>query len=187
MVHYRLADLFPHLGLDGPDLLLRQFGQQAFPILEEWLHSIAPGTALVLDSADVRVMDSSFADEAIIELALGLVGGRFDDRFLILADPTEATCDNIEGTIARRKAKLALLVRSRDRTSILGHLEANLTEAWRLTYGAGEITARDLANKLGLEINTASTRLLKLHQARLLARTEVMTSTGRQHIYRLPA
>ena len=147
---------------------------------------VPPGMALVLDSADVRVMDSSFADEALIELALGLVDGRYGDRFLVLANPTEATCENIEGTIARRKAKLALLIQSGDRAVILGHIEANLGETWRLVQTSGELTARDLADRLHLEINTASTRLLKLYQARLLARTDVMTSTGRQHIYTLP-
>lgn len=110
---------------------------------------------------------------------------------MILEDPTPATLDNLEGTIARRDAKhnikLALLVTTENEMKIIGHIEPNLAEAWNVVASERTFTARSLADRLNLAISTASTRLLKLYKNRLLARDEEVTSSGRQHIYQVPA
>ncbi|MCA9330432.1 DUF4325 domain-containing protein [Candidatus Saccharibacteria bacterium] len=181
-----MAQLFPILGVTGPDLLLRDYGRRAFALLEEKLLQVSVGQALVLDFRGVSVMDTSFADETVLELAMGLNEGRYGDRFLILDSPSPATVDNIEGTIARRRVKIAMLVRDADGIRLVGHVEPNLAEVWKMTLHTTTLTARGLADQLGLQLNTASTRLHKLYNARLLARTEEITSAGRQHIYTLP-
>ena len=116
----------------------------------------------------------------------GLAQGKYGDRWMVLAEPSPATIDNLEGTIARRRAKVALLIRKEGQMRLIGHVEPNLIEAWQLVYERSELTARELADQLGLEINTASMRLRKLYDARLLARREEITPGGRQHIYMLP-
>ena len=144
------------------------------------------GEALCLDFAGVSVMDTSFGDEAVLELALGLVDDRFGDRFLILHEPSSATIENMEGTVARRKAKVAILVHRDSRLGLIGEVEPNLRDAWQRVSSAGTLTARRLADELGLEINTASMRLHKLYRLRLLSREEDVSASGRQHIYRIP-
>ena len=186
MKRFELKQLFALLGIPGPDLLLRSYGQRAFPILEHALKEVSSDQTLILDFADVSVMDTSFADETVLELALGLSQDCYGDRWMVLKEPSPATIDNLEGTIARRKAKVALLIRKEDQMQLLGHIEPNLMEAWQLVYRMSELTARKLADLLGLEINTASMRLRKLYNARLLARREETTPDGRQHIYMLP-
>lgn len=186
MARYLMSNLFSMLGISGPDLLLREYGQRARTVLEEQLQEVGVGDALIMDFSGVSVMDTSFADESILELALALVVGQYGDRFLVLERLSPATVDNLEGTIARRRAKVALLAYDGSRMTILGHLERNLVEAWELTRRGGTLTARDLANEIGLEINTASTRLHKLYAGRLLARREEITALGRQHIYLVP-
>ncbi len=139
MKRFEMTQLFALLGINGPDLLLRSYGQHAFPTLEHALKEVPPGQALLLDFAGVSV-----------------------------------------------KAKVALLIRKEDQMRLIGHVEPNLMEAWQLVYEKSELTARELADQRGLEINTASMRLRKLYDARLLARREEITPDGRQHIYMLP-
>jgi DNA-binding transcriptional ArsR family regulator len=177
--------LFAELSVPGPDLLLRDYGRRAFPILEEALLKVQSGQALSLDFDEVSVLDTSFADETVVELAVRLVDGQYGDRFLILLNPSAATVDNLEGTIARRKAKVALPIRDGDHMRVIGHVEPNLAEAWDLTLRKGELTARSLADRLSLQINTASMRLRKLYEARLLTRREETISTGRHHVYEI--
>jgi len=187
MRQFEMTRLFILLNIVGPDLLLRNYGRRAFPMLEQALLEVPPGQALLLDFASISVMDTSFADETVLELALGLAQNRYGERWMVLEQPSPATIDNLEGTIARRKAKVALLINESHHMRLIGHVEANLQEAWQLVCQRGELTARELADHFELEINTASTRLHKLYQARLLARHEEITPAGRQHTYMLPA
>lgn len=186
MQRFEMKQLFGFLGIPGPDLLLRDYGLRAFPLLEQKLRDVSPGHALILSFEGVSVMDTSFADETVLELALGLTNNKYGERLLILEDLSSATIDNVEGTIARRKAKVALVIREEDAVRLVGHVEPNLQETWKLIREKGALTARELADTLKLEINTASMRLRKLYDAHLLARREEVTSSGRQHIYMLP-
>ena len=186
MKRFEMTRLFAHLSIRGPDLLLRNYGERAFPVLEQALLEVPLGQTLLLDFAGVSVMDTSFADETVLELALGLSQDKYGDRWMVLEEPSPATIDNLEGTIARRKAKVALLIRKEGQMRLIGHVEPNLMEAWQLVYEKSELTARELADQLGLEINTASMRLRKLYDARLLSRQEEITPGGRQHTYMLP-
>jgi predicted transcriptional regulator len=187
MKRFEMRKLFGMLDIPEPDLLLRDYGRQAFPLLEQELREVPAGHALVLSFEGVRVMDTSFADETVLELALGLSLDRYGERMMLLEQPSPATLDNLEGTIARRRAKVALIIREGSEIRLIGHVEPNLLEAWQLIKERKELTARDLANVLNLEINTASMRLHKLYNARLLARHEEVTSSGRQHIYTIPS
>lgn len=181
-----LRSLFDVLGFEGQDLLLRSYGKQSFPVIEKALLDTKEGESLTLEFDGISVMDTSFADETIVEILVSLTQGKYGDRFLILKDPSSATLDNLEGTIARRKAKVALLISQNYQIQILGHIEPNLFQAWKLAKSNAGITARQLSDMLNLEINTASTRLAKLYKARLLRRDEEMNINGRQHIYQVP-
>lgn len=186
MNRYELRNLFAMLGVDGPDLLTRSFGRRAFPVLENELQNVPDGQTLLLDCREVTVMDTSFVDETLLELGARLGEGRYGDRYLILQDPSPEVVDNLEGALARRRSKVAFLMLQGTGRRIIGHIEPNLAETWRLALELAELTARELADRLNLEINTASMRLRKLHDARLLSRREVITQDGRQHVYRLP-
>src|SRR5258708_9949004 len=187
MQRFEMKQLFDVLDIPGPDLLLRDYGRRAFPLLEEKLWEVPLGHALILSFEGVSVMDTSFADETVLALDRGRSDNKYGERLLILETPSSATLDNVEGTIARRKAKVALVVRARNTMRLVGHVEPNLQETWELIREKGALTARELADTLKLEINTASMRLRKLYDAHLLVRREEVTSSGRQHFYGLPA
>ncbi len=187
MIDFAMTRLFSCLGVPGPNLLRHDYGVRAFVRLEQELMAVPVGRALTLDFAGIEVMDGSFANVSLVELALNLVAGRYGDRFLILDQASSDVVENLEGTIARRKARVALLIREDGQLLVKGSLEPNLLEAWQLAGSLVTISARDVADRLGLEISTASMRLRKLYDARLLARQEQISSAGRHHIYTLPA
>jgi predicted transcriptional regulator len=186
---FALSELFGVLDVPGPDLLLRAYGEQALPVLERHLLDVPEGRALVLSFAGVRIMTPSFADATIVALLRGLREGRYGERYLLLAEPNEETLVGLAGTFERRlhrSLKLAIVLRCGGTHRLFGPVEENLQAAWQLVAERGTLTTRELADELGLEINTASMRLLKLHGLGLLARREEVSAAGRQHIYTLP-
>jgi hypothetical protein len=188
-ITFALTELFKVLDVPGPDLLLRAYGEQALPVLEAQLRAVPEARALTLSFEGVRIMTPSFADATIVELLRGVRAGRYGDRYLILADPNEDTLISLEGTFERRvhrSLKLAAVLCREGECGLFGPVEQNLQETWRLVKQQGVLTARELADRLDLEINTASMRLLKLHGLGLLARREEVSAAGRQHIYTLP-
>ncbi|MBV9322873.1 MAG: hypothetical protein JO352_03675 [Chloroflexi bacterium] len=187
---FALSELFGVLDVPGPDLLLRAYGEQALPVLEAKLLGVPEGRALVLSFAGVRIMTPSFADATIVALLRGLREGRYEERYLLLAEPNEETLVGLAGTFERRlhrSLKLAIVLRCAGTYRLFGPVEQNLQAAWQLVAERGTLTARELADELELEINTASMRLWKLHSLGLLARREEALPNGRQHIYTLPA
>jgi hypothetical protein len=187
---FPMRSLLATLKLPGRNLLGRPAGERALALLRERLTAVPSGSALTLDFEGVAHTDASFPDATIITLAIDLQAGKHGDRFLVLDGANDEVVANIRAALAQRheaeKRKLALVYRRHGRYDLVGHIEANLREAWDLVRGRGELTARALADHLGLEINTAGTRLLKLHAARLLARREEISAAGRQHVYTIP-
>jgi len=181
---FRLNELFGQEGISGPDLILPENGKRVYPLLAKAMKGIPPGRALHIDFSDVQLMDASFAGETVMKLAAALCGNTLGDRFLVLVEPNDATLQNLEGAALRRR--LPLLVRRKRGTALLGRLQPALRETWSLATGSKTITARALADRLGLEISNASTRLAKLHKQRLLARAPDTMGSGKQHVYFLP-
>jgi hypothetical protein len=186
---FDLARLLRDWGEDGSDLLTATLGLKALGSLEREVREVPDGGTLTLDFSGISVMDASFANASVLELAARLADGRYGDRYLVLDRPSESTLFNLESAIMRRpEANLALLARDGKRTHVITRsMPPNLAQAWALALQERRLTARFVADRLKLEINAASTRLHKLHAARLLARREEVSPAGRQHIYSVPS
>lgn len=189
-MRFSMRSLTETLKLSGPNLLGRRDGERALTHIKARLADVPPGGVLTLDFEGVSYTDASFPDATVVALAVELQEGQHGDRFLVLDRTSDAVLENVRAALAWRhdaeKRKVALFYKCHGRLDILGHVEANLRQAWDLARDAGELTARALADRLGLEINTAGTRLLKLHAARLLSRREEISAAGRQHVYTVP-
>lgn len=67
---------------------------------------------------------------------------------------------------------------------VLGSLNPHLRQALDLVTVGGGATAKVIAKKLGIELNTAGTRLINLHKRRLVMRADrVLSVGGREFIY----
>lgn len=191
MSTFTLAELFGLLSIRPPILLFREHGECALPVLEEQLLAVSEPGTLVLDGDAITLMDASFVDASIIELAFRLDQGRYGDRFLVLINVSEGTKINLASAIAYRrqykKQEIVVLVREGKELLPLGDMERNLFETWQLVRDTGTVTARGLADELRLEISAAGMRLKRLYDARLLTRRDGTLVGGRQLVYSVPA
>lgn len=147
----------------------------------------APGTMIDCSFTDIQGCDVSFADEFIINIQKYIKA--FENVVFRLSDCNEVVRENLQAALAARNGK--------DDTKInimyyhLGHyyfldkMENNLQQTFDYLQDVGSITARDIAIKFEIEINSASNRLKKLYDSNKLFRTETKDENGRQHVYSL--
>ena len=183
---FQMQNLFAAIeDLRAPDLATRELGLQAYPVLCNVLSEITTGGVLALDFTAVRVMDSSFAGGSVIRLLRELVEDKHGDKYIILTHTTDSTEYNLNMTIRGHGLKLGLqVIDPSGQYRLIGQIEPNLDDTLALVNKRQTLTARDLADlQPGMAINTASNRLKKLFDLRLIQRMEETTETGRQHVY----
>ncbi len=182
--------------------LTREKGEQAYGPLKICLQRVPEGQALTLVFPPDQVMDGSFADASIIRLGEELVAGAFGERGLLLQGLTENSIRNLEGIIhlrhrktddtnqsseeaaPYRHLKLAfLLVEPAGSWRCVGQLETSLRQTLDIVAVHDRLTAPQLAEMLDLEVNTASNRLKRLHDQRLIRREYEVSEKGLQYLY----
>ena len=131
-----------------------------------------------------QLVDASFADETAVKLGQETLGGEYGDRVILLEGLTRDSVKNVRAAISLQKLKLPLLaVESSGEWQVVGHLEEHLLETLKLVGERGHLTAAELTSILGLAVNTASTRLKRLHNMHLVKREHEITDKGLQYIY----
>lgn len=182
---YLMSDLLQRLEMGGVDLVTREYGQQAYPLLAQALRQTPADSYLVFDFAGVRTVDTAFTRETFVRLLGEVIDGQFGGARFLLANLSANALETFEILMERRKNLGFFLVLQPTGLYIAGHMEPNLREVYALLKECKEVSVRDLAEKLHLEINTASTRLKKLYDTNATTRREEIIERGRQHIYRL--
>lgn len=175
------------VGVKGADLVTRATGEAVRRAIEPELER-RPGLA-VIDFSRVGVIDYSCADEVVAKMIVRLVAGEYGDRFLLLDGLSAGHKENVE--VALERKSLAVLGRpagERD-FGLIGALNPYLRETLELVRERGRLCARELSEARSLAMNTASTRLINLHDLRLVTReAEPGAAHRRQFAYRwLPA
>lgn len=169
-------------------LVLRSTAKTIYKSVMNDIGNIIPDDIIDCYFNEIEMCDVSFADEFIINLQKHIL--KISNTILRILDANEYVHENIEGALALRNkkdhAKLCLLFYSEKQYSFVGDLENNLYETFNEALKHEGITARDIAQLFGIEINSASNRLKKLFDLKLLLRRELVDENGRQHIYYLP-
>lgn len=179
-----MADLAAEAEIDQTYLLLRDNGDLVIPTLRACFQQVLPGQPLVLCFESHQRMDVSFADAALVNLALEIVEGKFGECCVLLKDLTQNLIDNIEAAIKKRDLKLALLAVSSDGSwRCIGQLEHNLRQTLDEVAKHDGLGAAELSEIFDLAINTASNRLKKLHDQHLVRREPQSTDRGLQYVY----
>ncbi len=181
---YHMTELGTRLGL-RPDLFLtREHGERAYAVLREQLEQLKEGGALLLVFPAEQLVDGSFADETIIRLGEELTGNQLGDRAMLLQGLTADSITNIESVIAFKRLKLGfLLVEDDGSWRVIGQLDPTLLEVLTLLAGREHLTAPQLSDMLDLAINTASNRLKRLFDRRLVRREYEVSARGLQYYY----
>lgn len=182
---YQMAQLAVQIGLTNSRLFLtRPKGEKAYKVLRERLQDITEGDALVLVFPATQLVDGSFADETVVQLGLDILQGDFGERCLLLEGLTRDSIKNIDAVISLRKHKLPLLSVERSGDwQVLGRVEEHLLDTLKLVAEHEHLTAAELVSILGLAVNTASTRLKRLHNLHLVRREYEVSERGLQYIY----
>lgn len=183
-----IEDIARELDLPGGILTFRPFGKKAKDMIIARIDKMMPGSVIEMDFRNIFSSDVSFADEMITNVQLYL--REKDNMLLFITNITQEIKETLEASLSVRevksKVKVQILYKDEKKYGIIGSLEQNQLETFELLNQKAELTARDVAEKFELEINSASNRLKKLYDQRLVLRKEQVDSTGRQHIYYLP-
>lgn len=182
---FEMTQLAGRIGLTKPWLFItRPVGEKAYEILREELKRVPEGEALVLLFPPNQLVDASFADETAVKLGQEILGGEYGDRAVLLEGLTRDSVKNVRAAISLQKLKLPLLAVERaGEWQVVGHLEEHLLDTLKLVGARGRLTAVELTSTLGLAINTASTRLKRLHNLHLVRREHEVSDKGLQYIY----
>lgn len=198
-----MADLATAAGQDPHLLLRRPRGKAIYTQLELQLSSVAEGEMLLVAFSQDQDCDASFVDETLVKLGQKLVDGEFGEKGVALAGLNDGLRLTLSSTLlfrredAKKKKEefnLVFLVFdceanapdwSISNWSIIGHLEQNLLEVLQLLARRESLSAADLVGELGLEISSASMRLKRLHERRLVRREYRTMANGREFVYLL--
>lgn len=181
---YEMTKLARQIGIKQKYFLTRDMGERAYPLMRDELQAIPDGQPLVLVFPPEQMVDSSFADESAVRLGEEILKGKYGERGLLLEGLTEDSIKNFNGVISLRGIKLPLLaVAPTGEWQLLGDLEDSLVETLNLVYRHDRLTASELMAQLGLALNTASTRLKRLHNLHLVRRESEVSEKGLQYLY----
>ena len=186
MTVYNMVRLASDLGFSDEKLYItRERGEQAYPLLATMLRVIPEGNPLVLVFPSGQLIDGSFADESIIRLGEQIVRDEFGERCILLQGLSTDSVVNIEAMVSYGPAKLAfLMVEPTGAWRCIGQIEPSLAETLELVAARESLTAPELAKLTGLAINSASNRLKRLYDQKLVRRQHDISEKGLQYIYR---
>ncbi len=166
------------------NLVTRETGVVIRERLERELIADADPTVASLDFSGVGVVDYSCADEVIAKLISRLLSGEYGDKFIVLTGLSSNQMENIEVALERKKLSV-LSVKEAGDWHVIGFLNNYLRKTLVSVMGRGSITLRELAEEVGIGLNTGGTRLLNLYKKRLIWRSEeVSKEGGRQFVYK---
>ena len=167
-------------------LIGRDEGERVKELVCQELKWLASPGVLCLSFARTRFVDISGADEVVVKVLARLEAGEYPDRFLVLSSLTAQHRENIE--MALGVANKAVIVDLGGRGwTVMGELNSGLRKILSFIADKRGATARELVEQLRIEpVNTASTRLVQLYDAGLVAREpyrEPVRGGGRQFRY----
>ena len=164
--------------------LTRDKGELAYGLIKQQLEETPEGQALVLVFPPNQLVDSSFADESAVRLGEEVLAGIYGERCILFENLTEDSVKNLEGVLSLRGIKMPLLrVEERGGWNLMGNLEESLLNTLKLVHRREYLTASDLALQLKMAVNTASTRLKRLHNLHLVRREHEISEAGLQYLY----
>lgn len=179
--------------IDTPALVTREYGRRFRPLLEDIIKHMADDMIVVLDFVGIELMDASFADEVFGTIAAArarrkMLGGR-----LVLRSLDETSLENLHLALLSRpqiesglRNCAALVMKSSERLELVGKVEGHVAQTFEMLQGRKQLTARELADELKLDIGAASTRLKVLHDLGLAVRIELRDEQGKLFSYQLP-
>ncbi len=162
----------------GKQLWTRDLAVSIRGDLEKLLEQTQPGDIVVIDAKNVDVFDYSFANELFGRTILRLPK-EHSERFLVVENLSVYTRENLANALA--SLGLIMIERKGGKLQLIGKVHPADQETFDAIVGAKEpVTANDLKDKLGINLNAMNERLTKLSGFALIRRNAGVSSAGRQ-------
>ena len=181
------------VGLQDTDILsFRPNGKLVADYIQYEVSKLAQPGKCIISFKDVLICDISFIDEVIIN-TIDYIKDKELNIQLLVSDADDDIEDNIHAAILLRMKKeknygnikysIHVLCLSKTGLELMGDIETNLEETFEIVKGKKEITARELTEVIDLPINSASNRLKKLYDMRLILRVMLTDIEGKYYKY----
>lgn len=191
-----LSRMAQDAGIAAGILATRLNGQRFFPLFADTLRELPPDQGLLVDGTGVAILDASFADEVFGGVASGRAQVEWKGKCFALCGLSDDNVKNVEVALDSRAVHASGLrncvlpvVDGTDHKSaahLIGKVEGHVRESFGNLLCQRTLTARTLADRAGLDIHAASTRLKILHDLGLAIRTEMRDGHGREYVYGWP-
>lgn len=184
-----IASLSKTVGLNDGVLVLRPVARKMFEISQTIAEKIISDDVIVCDLQGIADCSSSFVDEFIIGWQRSICMIR--NTMFVLINMNEDVQYTVEAALNQRNRisneSLSLVVYENGHFSVLGNkLEKNSLQVFELMAEGKHITAREVADRFGLELNSAGNRLKKLFDAHVVMRAEQSADVGGKFEYYIP-
>ena len=152
-------------------LVTRQTGRAVRDGIERLFADRCGEALAVIDFRDVAVIDFSCADEVVAKLVMASAADpdSSDTRFVLVRGVRDHHLDPVEGALRRRGLAVAA-ERASGEPLLIGDVDPDAGEAWRMLCACGRIRSHELALRLGLEPGPCDLLLSDLYRRRLVRR-----------------
>lgn len=191
-----LTHMAQNAGVAAGILATRLNGKRFFPLFADTLRRLPPDQGLLVDGTGVAILDASFADEVFGVVASGRADAEWKGKCFALCGLSDDNVKNVEVALDSRAVHSAGLRNcvlpvvggaGRDLAArLIGKVEGHVRESFATLLRERTLTARKLADGVGLDIHAASTRLKVLHDVGLATRAEMRDGHGREYVYGWP-
>jgi hypothetical protein len=170
-------------------LVSRPKARQMYEIALSQIGQLVSDDVVYCDFLGITACSSSFADEFILNIQKLVL--LTENTLLIIKNVVPDVLYDINAALRLRNEKdslkLLLLSYNNKVYAVEGDkLEPNLREVFLVLRLSEQFTARDIAQRFNIEINSASNRLKKLHVLHLVLKRDINTESGLRHAYYLP-
>jgi len=181
--------MYLNLLSEGQEPVNLLFRPKLIPLRERLMEQMgqAPiGTTFYYDMSQVHGINGSGIDEIIAKPVKEFIKHyKTDDKYLVLTNLNEEHDHIYNINLTLKEENVTVVGKQNNDIVIIGSIGDSLREILEIAHELGEVTARDITDKLDKKLNLSSTQLNKLNEMRLLKRHEVqLEEGGRQYIYR---
>lgn len=176
----RLAVVEHRIITKSGDLLEEDDREWASRWLFKLLFALPEQTVVEVDFSAIRYMCAKSADDILVRALLRIQTGQYPEVYIVATGVKQQHRGNIDMALTVRH-KAMIVGHSDTSWAFLGYLIASYRSALDRSIRAGDVTARELQERMGFKtVNEASTKLSYLHQQGLIARER---AKGRSYRY----
>lgn len=184
-----VASLSQRVDLRDGVLVLRPVARKMFELSQVAIGDLISDDIVICDLKDIVDCSSSFVDEFLLTWQRSIC--ELKNTMMILTNMSEDVQYTVESALNQRNRisneNLTLINYVSSHFEVLGNkLEKNTRQVFELVSDGSHISAREVAERFGLELNSAGNRLKKLYDAHAVIRIEQSADAGGKFEYYIP-